>query len=117
MASYLLMLYDNPTTMEGLSAEDMQRMFEKYMAWSDELEAKGQRLGGEKLTDGEGRVLRKEQGDIRVLDGPYGETKEVIGGFFMIKAESYDEAVEIARTCPHVAVYGSTVEVREIEEH
>jgi hypothetical protein len=48
-----------------------------------------------------------------VIDGPYPETKEIIGGYFLIEAASYDEAVEIALSCPHVDL--GRIEVREVE--
>ncbi len=50
------------------------------------------------------------------MDGPYTETKEAIGGFFLIDAQNYDDAVEISRECPHFS-YGGWVEVREINPH
>jgi hypothetical protein len=52
-------------------------------------------------------------GKAQIMDGPYVETKEVLGGFFVVKAESYEAAVQIARGCPHFE-FGS-VEVRRIE--
>lgn len=116
MSKYLLFLYDNPNQPE-LSPEEMQSIFEKYMAWNQELEAAGKLVSSEKLVDGEGRMLLHQGGNVRVLDGPYGETKEVIGGFFMIQAESFDEAVDIARGCPHVAIYGNPIEIRQVDEH
>jgi hypothetical protein len=50
-----------------------------------------------------------------VTDGPFAESKEVLGGYFTINAASYDEAVTIARTCPHI-VYGCATHVRRIDE-
>ena len=48
-----------------------------------------------------------------MTDGPYGETKEALGGFYLIEAESYDQAVQLASTNPHVE-YGGVIEVRHI---
>ena len=53
-------------------------------------------------------------GQVRVTDGPYSETKEVLGGYYIVAAESYDRAVDLARDCPHFE-YGGTIEVREID--
>ncbi len=50
----------------------------------------------------------------RATDGPFAEAKEVIGGIFTIDADSYDEAVEISKDCPHLK-YGGWIEVREVE--
>ena len=55
-------------------------------------------------------------GQVRVTDGPYAEVKEVVGGYFLIRASSYDVAVEIARTCPHLR-YGGRIEVRQVDDH
>ena len=113
MPSYMLLLYDSPTSHEDLSPEEIQGIVEKYFNWRQELADAGRLVGSEKLTDGDGRVLRRRNGGVRVLDGPYSETKEVVGGYFAIRAADYDEAVEIARGCPHLE-YG-TIEVREID--
>ena len=116
MPSYMLLLYDSPTAATEISPAQMQRIIEKYQAWADGLRAAGSYVGGDKLADGDGRVLRGGREGVRVLDGPYAETKEVIGGYFAIRAASYDEAVRVARECPHLG-YGGTIEIREIEQH
>ena len=113
MKQYFLFLYESPTAFEGVSPEEMQKIVARYIAWRNEVAAKGNMLGGNKLRDGEGRVMRAAGGKISVTDGPYAENKEVIGGYFHIQAESYDEAVDIARTCPHVEF--GVIEVREME--
>lgn len=116
MADYLLLLYDNALDFSEMSPEDMQKIIERYKAWGDSLEASGKLIGSNKLVDEEGRVLRPEQGKVRVIDGPYSESKEVIGGYFAIRAADYDEAVEISRSCPHLE-YEGTIEIREIDTH
>lgn len=87
----------------------MEAIVAKYMAWRQEMGANGRITGGHKLQDGTGRVIRGGA----VTDGPYTEAKEVIGGIFLINAADYDDAVTVARTCPHCEF--GTVEVREIE--
>jgi hypothetical protein len=59
--------------------------------------------------------LRTHDGKVSVTDGPYSESQEILGGFFMIEAADYDEAVEIARTCPHLGK-GKRIEVRQVDE-
>jgi len=115
MPGYVLFFYESPTATDDLSPEEIQTIIQKYSAWADDLEKKGRYLAGNKLKDGEGRVMRGSGGDPRVLDGPYSETKEIIGGFIAISAADYDDAVSVARTCPHLA-YGGTIEIRQIEE-
>lgn len=109
MAKYMLLLHEDKSNWQGLSAEDMQKAIEKYMAWSQ----KPFNIGGERLTEDMGRVMRATPGQTpRVTDGPYSETKEVLGGFYLIEAASYDEAVARAMDHPHLE-YGGTIEVRE----
>jgi hypothetical protein len=81
----------------------------KYQDWR-----RTKATGGQKLMDGEGRVLQKQNGKLSVIDGPFAEAKEVLGGFFVIEAANYDEAVEAAKTCPHMEF--GTIEVRQIEK-
>jgi hypothetical protein len=70
--------------------------------------------GGEKLTGDGGRRLRLQGGKVSVTDGPYSEAAEVLGGYFAIEAADYDEAVAIARTCPHLTG-DQWIEVRQID--
>lgn len=115
MAKYMLLLHDDPATFAAMSPEEMQKVIEKYVAWGTKLRESGFMLAGDKLTDEPGRVLRNKNGQVRVTDGPYSETKEVLGGYYLIEAASYDEAVERARDCPHLG-YGGTIEVRQVDE-
>ncbi len=71
--------------------------------------------GGNKLEDTTGRVLRGgSSSEMRIMDGPFAESKEIIGGYFMVNAESYEDAVELCRDCPHLE-YGA-VEVRRVDK-
>lgn len=114
MPKYMILLHDSPEAFANVSAEQMQRVIEKYMAWGERLRAAGAMLGGEKLTDEPGRVMRGKPGAIRVTDGPYSEAKEVLGGFYIIQAKNYEGAVQLARDCPQFE-FGGTIEVREID--
>jgi hypothetical protein len=113
MPSYILLLRDDPKQFTSLSPDEMQRVIQKYSQWARSIGATGRAITGEKLRDESGRVLRREGSTLRVLDGPFVETKEVVGGFFRIDAADYEEAVRLSRECPQLE-YGS-VEVREIE--
>lgn len=113
-SEYLLLLYEAPEAFEDMSPEELQRAIERYRAWTEELKRTGRFVASDKLTEGEGRVLRKEGKELRVTDGPFTETKEVIGGYYAVRADSYDDAVAVSRGCPHLD-YGGTIEVREVE--
>ena len=109
MAQFVLMLRDNGNWTEGVSPEGMQQMIQKYREWRE-----GVGGTGKKLCDGEGRVLVRKNGAASVTDGPYAESAEVIGGFFLIDANDYDDAVRIASDCPHME-FGS-IEIRQVDK-
>jgi len=111
MPQFALLLRDDPQVFAGLSPEEAQKTIEKYRNWR--LAPENRIVGGNKLKDHEGHVLRKNGSKPSVTDGPFVEAKEVMAGFFLIEAESYAEAVERAKTCPHMQ-FGS-IEVRQID--
>jgi hypothetical protein len=113
MTEYMLLLHDRPTAFEGLAPEDMQQIIAKYSAWREQLQAKGKFVDGKKLTDDGGKWLSREEGVDHIIDGPYSEAKEVIGGYFTIRAENQEEALALARECPHLA-YGR-IELRAVD--
>lgn len=107
MKQYILFLHENPESFADASPAEMEAIVGKYIAWRQQHAARI--VAGHKLQDGTGRVIRAGV----ITDGPYTEAKEVLGGVFLITASGYDDAVALARTCPHCE-YG-VVEVREIE--
>lgn len=109
MPQYMLLLYDDPSQWQKISPEEMQKAIEKYMAWTK----KPFTVDSKRLAVDPGRVIRSEGGRPRAIDGPYSETKEVLGGFYTIEASSYDEAVQRALGHPHLE-YGGSIEVRQL---
>ena len=110
----MLFLHEEPATFVGLSPQEIEKVIAEYTAFRDSLKESGTFAGSAKLTDEGGKTLTGQNGNLRVTDGPYTEAKEVIGGYYGIKADNYEEAVKIASGCPHLK-YGGRVEVREIE--
>ena len=110
MPQFMLLLRDSGWNPEELSAEEIQAVLGRYRAWNERMRAKD----GQKLRDDEGKVLRRNGKGITVTDGPYAEAREVLGGFMIIEAASYDEAVRLCQDSPHFD-YGS-IEVRQIEQ-
>ncbi|HEX7151286.1 MAG TPA: YciI family protein [Thermoanaerobaculia bacterium] len=108
MPQYVLMLRDNGSFPEDITPEEIQAILERYSAWREKVGGSGQ-----KLRDGQGRIVVRKDNGVSVTDGPYVESKEVIGGYFVIDAADYDEAVRLAGDCPHLD-FGS-IEIREIE--
>ena len=92
---------------EPPSPDQMQEMYTKFQAWMKKFEANIVDLGG-KL--GDGGVVNSGG----ALDGPFTESKEVIGGYMIVSADSLEEAMQIAQESPGGAMPGSSVEVREI---
>lgn len=95
----------------GLSPEEMQQISERWMAWFKGLMEKGTATAGAPL-EREGRLVSGKSGRV-VSDGPFAESKEAIGGYFLLKVATLDEAVAIAQQCPGLP-YGAKVEVRAV---
>jgi hypothetical protein len=96
---------------KGLSPEEMQNVADHWMAWFKRLTEEGKAIAGNPLEQ-EGKIVSGKNGRA-VSDGPFAESKETIGGYFLLKVNSLDEAVAIAQECPGLA-YGIRVEVRPI---
>ncbi len=105
MPQYMLLMRRDPAVMAKFSPEEMQKALEKYMAWAK----RPYTIDAKRLAPDSGRVIRGRQ----VADGPFSESKEVFGGFYLIDAASYDEAVERALEHPHLE-YGGSIEVRQL---
>ena len=113
-SAYLLLFRDSaPDVYKTMSAEQRQRLMEQWNAWYDGLAEQGKVQHGHPL-HGTGRVVSGARGE-RVMDGPYSESKEAIGGYFLLTVDSLDEATEIAQRCPSLP-HGMIVEVREIAD-
>ncbi len=89
------------------SPEQMQAAIKPFQEWIGSIAAQNKLVAPPKRWDGDGRVVKQHS----VTEGPYAEIKESLGGLFFIRAENYDDAVEIAKGCP-VLQWGATVEVR-----
>ena len=95
---------------KGLSPEQMQQVADQWMAWFNRLKEEGTAIAGNPL-EREGKIV---SGRNRVVsDGPFAESKETIGGYFLLKVDSMDDATAIAQQCPGLP-YGIRVEVRQV---
>lgn len=113
MPKYLLLLRGWAERPKDLSPDEIQAIIERYNTWYEKLKEAGHFVGAERLSNS-GRVLRGSGARMVIRDGPYVESKEVIGGFFLIEAKNYEQAVELARECPRLDMERGAVEVREI---
>jgi hypothetical protein len=108
-----LLLFRGNDWYKTLSPEEMQGVASKWMAWFKRLTDEGLCLAGQPL-EREGRLVSGKNGRV-VSDGPFAESKEAIGGYFLLRVNTMDEAVAIAKDCPGLA-YGIQVEVRPVRE-
>lgn len=113
MSKFMIIAYDAKEQPE-LSAEEFQQVMQRYIDWSVGLRKRAKVITADKLVENSGRVLRAEGAQVIITDGPYLESKEVLGGFWMIEVASYEEAVKIAEDHPHLSL-GGTLEIREVD--
>jgi len=110
-AKTFLLILRGGRARKDMSPTDYQQVVRKYIAWVESLRNSGNYKGGEPL-EKDAKVVSGKQGSL-ITDGPFAESKETVGGYFMITAGDLDEAAEIARGCPIFDSDG-TVEVRQI---
>ena len=110
--SQFLLLFRHSQEGPDPTPAEMEQIMGRWMAWMKGLGAKGHFAGANRLQE-TGKVLRGPGGKS-VTDGPFAEAKEIIGGYVMVTAANYAQAVELARGCPGLDM-GTFVEVREVE--
>ena len=109
MKDFMLIFKGPDYSQLGLSAEDTQAQMGKWFAWVEKLQNQNVYAGGHALHP-QGRTVT---GVGNVTDGPFAETKELVGGYFIVKAKDFDAATKIANDYPDYHL-GNTVEVREV---
>jgi len=109
MPTYLFLQRSQPGSAEKPSPAQMQEMFAAFNAWKEKFKANILDMGGQLMPGG---VVVTSSGAV---DGPFVEVKEIVGGYMLVRAESLERALEVARESPGVARPGSSVEVREIK--
>ncbi len=111
--SYLLLVMEEPERRRNLSAEEGAAALARMVRFAEGLERRGVLRATDSLTsDTRGVRVRVRAGKRSVVDGPFTEAKEIVGGFFLLDGITKEEAVAIASDCP--ATEWATVEVREI---
>jgi hypothetical protein len=114
MAKYMLLLGGADLDKRSGNPAFAPKMFERYMAWVRTLSENAQVVMTHKLLDQTGVRLTVRGG--QVVEGPFMETKEAVGGIFVIDAASLEEASALARRCPVLDLQNGYVEVRVVEE-
>ena len=112
---YMLLIYHEEAAWDGLSEQERQNIYAEYRKFSEGIAASGNYLAGSELhpvsTATSVRVRDSEQ---LATDGPFAETKEQLGGYYLIEAGNLDEAIAIAARIPSARV--GTIEVRPVAE-
>lgn len=110
---YMLLIYANEAGMLSASKEATTQMMAAYRAYAEAMTKAGVYLGGDRLQPtSTATTVRAPDGKTNVLDGPYAETKEQLGGYFMIEAPDLDAALSWAARCPGTGP--GAVEVRPL---
>ncbi|MEX2459524.1 MAG: YciI family protein [Actinomycetota bacterium] len=113
---YLLQIWSDEGSSGESAPEAIAGMFEEYGKLTDEMRAEGVFLGGEGLQPtSTATSVRVREGDVSVIDGPFAETKEQLGGFFLIECADLDGAIAWAGKIP--GARGGTIEIRPVAEY
>jgi hypothetical protein len=110
---YLLLIYENEASFANVSEVEQGKIFQEYMDYSRGIRKNGNYIGGEALQPvATATTVRQRNGKTLTTDGPFAETKEQLGGFYLVEAKDLDEAIKLASGIP--AVRTGSIEVRPI---
>lgn len=111
--AYMLLVVEPTGQRAGRTEQAGRDLYDRMLAFGDDLRARGVLVAAESLASQDRAVrIQKRDGHTRLVDGPFAEAKEMIGGFFLLNCATREEAVAIAEACP--AAQWCTVEVREV---
>ena len=110
--AYMLLILEDPAQRGTRTREEGEAVFERMVQFGRKLKDQDKLLATESLASlSKGSRVQVRAGKAQVVDGPFAEAKEMVGGFYLLNVSTRDEALAIARTCP--AAEWATVEVRE----
>jgi hypothetical protein len=112
---YMLLIYGDESGWGNLSEADQQTQMEKWFAYTEEMRSAGVSDMGDALQPtGTATTVRTKNGEPIVTDGPFAETKEQLGGYYLLDVADLDEAIKWASKCPAAPV--GSIELRPIQE-
>jgi hypothetical protein len=112
---YLCLIYDEEKKMATMSQSESNAFMGEYFAFTDGIRKSGHYVGGEALQPVQtATTIRIRNGKVSTTDGPFAETKEQLGGFYLIQAKDLNEAIQVAAKIP--SAKSGSVEVRPIME-
>jgi hypothetical protein len=110
---YMLLIYSDPAAMQAMNQEKIGQMAAAFNAYTEALKKEGAWTGGDRLRPAsDARVGRAAGGKTSVLNGPYAETREHLGGYYLIDVPDLDTAIKWAARCPGAS--NGTMEVRPV---
>src|SRR5437870_11877094 len=110
---YLLLIYENEADWAAVSEAEKGKIFQEYMDYSKRIRKNGNYLGGEALQPvSTATTVRVKNGKTLTTDGPFAETREQLGGFYLVEAKDLDEALSIAARVPSART--GSIEVRPL---
>jgi hypothetical protein len=110
---YAVLIYENESTAAQPGTPEADEVFQRYWSFTEDITAEGVNKGGEALhPTSEATTVRIRDGELQVTDGPFAETKEQLGGFYLIEADDLDQAISIAARIP--ASETGSVELRPV---
>jgi hypothetical protein len=111
---YLCLIYDDEKKMAALAKGDVDALMREYWAFDESIRKSGHHLAGEALKPVQtATTLRVRNGRLSTTDGPFAETKEQLGGFYLIEARDLNDAIQVAQRIPSVRT--GSIEVRPVE--
>lgn len=112
---FILLVYNDPAALDSLPAGDFDSKMRHCLSHADELKHEGRLIESQMLEDAStAKSVRIRNGRVKAIDGPFAETKEVLGGFNLIEARDMEEAVEIAAQFPWAST--GCIEVRPVRD-
>jgi hypothetical protein len=112
---YLCLIYDEEKKMATMSKGEQDAFMGEYFAFTEDIKKSGHYIGGEALQPvGTATTVRMRSGKMSTTDGPFAETKEQLGGYYLINAKDLNDALQVASRIPSAKT--GTVEVRPIQE-
>ena len=112
--NYYLLLYENAVSIKEVEPGQEAAIVKEYRGWLEATAEAGHVIRGEKFTNRRPRLTYDASDELVVADAGLNDGDEFIGGYFAIQASSYDEAVAISQSCPHLK-YGGKIELREVD--
>ncbi len=110
---YLLLIYEAESEWNAISEAEKQKIYREYGELSKDLQKNGNYKGGHQLQPvSTATTVRERNGKKSVIDGPFAETKEQLGGFYLLECKDLDEAIQWAARIPHAAQ--ACVEIRPV---